>query len=853
MKVSIQQSTALHEKGGRFKNEDFIYPILDGAQVDQEMTGAIPNIEGLYMVCDGIGGDRKGDVAAQLAVAQFAKYFATFPPNGQVTYGYLSAALLRVEEAFSNYIQAHPESRGMGTTLSLLYIDDYGATMAWIGNSRVYHYRNGEQLFKTRDHSVVNELLSQGELTDEEAREHPQRNVILRTIKGTEEPTDLDIHFIPVEELNKNDFFFLCTDGVLEEVNDTELTTLFSSELSAEGIRQEIFSLCKGISSDNFSCYLIELGTVDRAGVTPIFDLDDEEEDIILVDDVAEPPVEKISLEDEPQPAVTSEEPPTTEKATVLDSFKTKAEPVKEAAKAGTILDQYAKVRQQNIPDEDPPKEPAKEPQKAATPPASDESTANILLPVAMVVVLLLAVIAIVWILNRPNSGVSQYDNYMTFSKQSLDDDQWDRAMLYADSAAMAADKDLQRKQQASAARAAAIKGKRGELNGLLNKAAHHEGTKSYPDIWRAKQYYLDAKNGYRDVASDEEMADIDKKLDECNNALATFKATDALPQLVAKISQRCADQNPEEAGLYYSEAQRIADQLASQNALTDALKTGLGTSLDGCQNAGAIADASTARALSPAEEGNAEGDDSDTQARSLTPATQPAAGDVGEAVGDLKELATNNTAEEAAPITPQAPATTTAGGSSTPQTARTTQQPAANTSPSTAKKPRGSFLAERTGASTNPVARTRGMDDSQPAPPTGTPEELKALEKGKALFEKSRKTGSLYEAQKAAEYLTAANKARDGEANYMLAYLCHTGEGVIQDDPLAMALAKESALQGYAGGHYLYASLLLQNKNKVDSVTAKQSLNIAATKGFPAATDKLRELQNSLTARLRN
>ena len=432
MKVSIQQSTALHEKGGRFKNEDFIYPILDGAQIDQEIAGVIPNIPGLYIVCDGIGGDRKGDIASQLTVAQFAKYFATFPPNGQVTYGYLSAALLRVEEAFSNYIQAHPESRGMGTTLSLLYIDDYGATIAWIGDSRIYHYRDGAQLYKTRDHSVVNELLSQGEITAEEAENHPQRNTILRTIKGTEEPTDLDIHFIPIEELEDKDFFFLCTDGILEEVKDTELTTLFGSGLSAEGIRQEIFSLCKGNSSDNFSCYLVGLGQVDRAGVTPIFDLDDEEDDIILVDDVAEPPMEKISLEEEtPEPAAPAAAAAPAEKpATILDSFVDKKPEVEPAVKAGSILDQYAKVRQQHTPAEEPPKEKEAPKAAAAPPPVREESSSNNLMPIVMIAILLFAVVAIVWLLNKP--GITKYDNYITFSQQSLKDAQWDRAILYA-------------------------------------------------------------------------------------------------------------------------------------------------------------------------------------------------------------------------------------------------------------------------------------------------------------------------------------------------------------------------------------------------------------------------------------
>ena len=386
----------------------------------------------------------------------------------------------------------------------------------------------------------------------------------------------------------------------------------------------------------------------------------------------------------------------------------------------------------------------------------------------------------------------------------------------------------------------------------MLNKAAVHEGKESYPDYWRAKQYYLAAQGAYRNVATPTHTAAIDQGLANCEKALASFKATDVLPQLVAKIAERCAEQNPEEAGLYYGEAQRIAAQLENANALSDALKADLGTSLDGCQDAGQIAEASTARTTTPAEGTPA----ADQQSRSITPSA-PSASEgtaVGEAVGDLQQL--SNSEENSDAATPQTSRTIPEGTPTTSSPTATRSAADASSTTATPVKPKASFLAERAPApTTNPVARTRGMDDSDPsvAAPTGTPEQMKALEKGKTLFDKSRKSGSTYEAQKAFEYLTQAGTARDGEANYMLGILCHTGDGTLQDDPLALALAKESALQGYAGGHYLYASLLLLNENKVDSVTAKKSLNVAATKGFPAATDKLLQLRNSLTARLRN
>jgi TPR repeat protein len=128
---------------------------------------------------------------------------------------------------------------------------------------------------------------------------------------------------------------------------------------------------------------------------------------------------------------------------------------------------------------------------------------------------------------------------------------------------------------------------------------------------------------------------------------------------------------------------------------------------------------------------------------------------------------------------------------------------------------------------------------------------QLEYLEKGIALFEKQRLSNSQYEAKKAAEYLEKAGPARTGAAAYMLSVLYNEGKGVEEDEKKAITYAQESALQGYPGGHYLYAALLLDNENAVDSVTAKKSLNIAASKGHPEATNLLYELMQP-AARLR-
>ena len=142
--------------------------------------------------------------------------------------------------------------------------------------------------------------------------------------------------------------------------------------------------------------------------------------------------------------------------------------------------------------------------------------------------------------------------------------------------------------------------------------------------------------------------------------------------------------------------------------------------------------------------------------------------------------------------------------------------------------------------------AESTTADNSKP-----TKAQLQYLEKGIALFEKQRISNSNYEAIKAAEYLEKAGPARTGAAAYMLAVLYNQGIGVKIDESKANTYAKESALKGYPGGHFVYASLLLKNANPVDSTTARKSLDIAAGKGHPDATNLLYQLTQP-AARLR-
>ena len=252
MAIFIQHPVFLHEKGRRPNNEDSILPIDDSATSQDR----------LFIVCDGVGGANKGEIASRMVCDIFQVYFNESPTDF-VDAKYLNDGLKFVEQKLTEYIEEHPECRGMATTLTVVYFDDKNnrAVAGWCGDSRIYQIRNGKIKFVSDDHSLVNELVKRGEITAEEALVHPQRNVILRAISGQKSPTKIDV--VELNDIQKDDYFLLCTDGILESIDNRILLTLLkNTSCDIEDVNQKIKDLCSQYSNDNFSMYLLKVDKV---------------------------------------------------------------------------------------------------------------------------------------------------------------------------------------------------------------------------------------------------------------------------------------------------------------------------------------------------------------------------------------------------------------------------------------------------------------------------------------------------------------------------------------------------------------------------------------------------------------
>ena len=204
-----------------------------------------------FIVCDGVGGAEKGEVASSIVVDEFTRIydenFETEPEQ----------ALRFVENKLSEHINNHPESMGMATTLTFSKVTNEGILVAWVGDSRVYQFRGGKIIFQTTDHSWVNDALRAGMITAEEAVNHPKSNIITRAVQGEHKPVEIDVELI--SDLRDGDFIFHCSDGVLEAWNNEELETLFSSITDGDELLKSIESKCAEISRDNNTAILYQI------------------------------------------------------------------------------------------------------------------------------------------------------------------------------------------------------------------------------------------------------------------------------------------------------------------------------------------------------------------------------------------------------------------------------------------------------------------------------------------------------------------------------------------------------------------------------------------------------------------
>ena len=182
------------------------------------------NSDGLWVVADGMGGHDAGEVASEMITSAMGKIDIKQPLADVVDT--LEDTLLDVHHKIRAYARSHCEGRTMGSTVVSLFVRDSVGVCLWAGDSRLYRYRNNQLQPISHDHSQVNEMLARGMINEEEAVNHPASNVITRAV-GASETLYVDITLV---ELQPNDVYLLCSDGLYGAIGEEQIANLLSLE-----------------------------------------------------------------------------------------------------------------------------------------------------------------------------------------------------------------------------------------------------------------------------------------------------------------------------------------------------------------------------------------------------------------------------------------------------------------------------------------------------------------------------------------------------------------------------------------------------------------------------------------------
>lgn len=212
----------------------------------------------LFVMCDGMGGHVGGAVASKIAVDSIMEYMNS--RRFESSAGALFNALDYANSQILAYVSDHPELKGMGTTACIVLIQDDKVWYAHIGDSRIYYFCSTQKrLYRlTKDHSVVQNLVDEGIITEAEAEHHPNKNKILKTL-GVKSIIEPDVCNIPINPTN-GDVLLLCTDGLSGLVSENlMLHTLRQGMPVEESVRLLVDLAKQAGGTDNISVQMIRV------------------------------------------------------------------------------------------------------------------------------------------------------------------------------------------------------------------------------------------------------------------------------------------------------------------------------------------------------------------------------------------------------------------------------------------------------------------------------------------------------------------------------------------------------------------------------------------------------------------
>ena len=207
--------------------------------------------EKLLIVADGMGGHKDGEVASHLAMDHITKRFESISSvgNKEDAINWIQTTVSEANVEIFKYVTEHPESQGMGTTIVLAILTPAFLLIGNIGDSSGYVFKNKKLHKITIDHTLVNLLVKSGELTEEEAKNHPKKNVLMKAL-GSSTNVEMDIFNV---ELGV-DGIFLCSDGLTNMLEDNQISKVLGENITLkERLEKLVFKANNRGGNDNIS------------------------------------------------------------------------------------------------------------------------------------------------------------------------------------------------------------------------------------------------------------------------------------------------------------------------------------------------------------------------------------------------------------------------------------------------------------------------------------------------------------------------------------------------------------------------------------------------------------------------
>jgi serine/threonine protein phosphatase PrpC len=211
----------------------------------------------LLTVCDGVGGAARGDLASSTAIGQLRRLDQ--PPDGDLTEKHrlelVAGALHRASDKIGDLVDEEPSLSGTSTTATVALFDGSRLAMGHVGDSRAYLFRGHEISQLTSDHTFVQSLIDEGRISEEDARTHPHRNLILKALDGVH---DVDPDLFTVE-LAPDDRILLCSDGASGSLDDRRLADILSTGSPDFAAVELVRASLEAGSTDNVTCIVADV------------------------------------------------------------------------------------------------------------------------------------------------------------------------------------------------------------------------------------------------------------------------------------------------------------------------------------------------------------------------------------------------------------------------------------------------------------------------------------------------------------------------------------------------------------------------------------------------------------------